>query len=91
MAKLLEKVKARVTSSKMLPYVTLAMTGLIGTASAAVNFTDAASTIDAVSSDLIGPIANLVIKLIVLFVALFVIRMMRSIFGGVGDAVGKQI
>jgi hypothetical protein len=91
MPNIVTKVKERVASSKMLPYVTLAMTGLIGTASAAVNFTDAAATIDAVSTDLIGPIANLVIKLIVLFVALFVIRMMRSIFGGVGDAVGRQL
>jgi len=77
-------------------YVVISTTGTNVTTSGTIDFTvsrfgTAGTTITAISTSLIGPIANLVIKLIVLFVALFVIQMMKNIFGGVGDAIGRQI
>jgi hypothetical protein len=70
---------------------TLTTTTAALTTTTTSRFGQAAETIEAVSGDLIGPIANLLIKLIGLFIALFVIRMLRNIFGGVGDGVRKGV
>jgi len=53
-------------------------------------FCDAKESITGVK-DLLTPIGNLIIALIVIFLALFIVKMLKDLFGGVGGAMKETI